>query len=84
MHDAGYSTGALDEADFILLYNISNLPGDTIQWGQGVNPFYARLHSWGSVVVFGGRQLIIQIANDISRTIKELPLLLQLRANEKR
>jgi hypothetical protein len=68
-HDLGYSVGDMDRADLDLIYGLSNLPKNPREWGPGVNPFYARMYSWGARTYFILIQMKVGLLEDISNLI---------------
>ncbi len=69
-HDIGYSKGKLDQADLQLIYELPNLPSNPLDWGNGVNPVYARAYRTGAYIIFATRQVTRQIIKDISDTFR--------------
>jgi len=66
-HDIGYREGNLDFADLQLLNDLSNLPPDPRNWGEGVNPIYARLYRKSAFIIFATRQTIRQGTKELER-----------------
>ena len=68
-HDIGYSRGELEQSDLRLLYDLSNLPVNPLEWGEGVNPVYAETYRIGAAVIFSTRIVVIEIAKGATETL---------------